>query len=73
MTDWQPIETAPRDGTDILAWCADRAVVTFWGEVMARDDGTEGWILSYDGADPLWHSLPSHWLPIPPKPPTEEI
>lgn len=66
---WQPIETAPRDGTRVLCvWaCA-------WGEMVY-----EGWCQSAgtarDGGD-FWrsHSLvpvsgrPTHWMPLPPPP-----
>lgn len=69
---WQPIETAPRDGTHVLCvWaCA-------WGEMVY-----EGWCQSAgtarDGGD-FWrsHSLvpvsgrPTHWMPLP-APPTKK-
>lgn len=39
MTNWQPIETAPRDGTAILVWCrlenhgpGEFASIAFWSE-----------------------------------------
>ena len=30
MVDWQPIETAPKDGTRILLWDTDEAVIAKW-------------------------------------------
>lgn len=61
---WQPIDTAPRDGTDILV--ADHEAVTsaFWGvhnpDVSPRLH-RYGWVGQVDFA-------PTHWMPLP-KPP----
>jgi hypothetical protein len=32
MTNWQPIETAPKDGTDVLCWHSrvGAMVLSFW-------------------------------------------
>ena len=72
MTQWQPIETAPRDGTTILVcggmWVGEFsgefplggvAMVTFLGDTWAVDN-TE-----YYG--PTIHN-PTHWMPLPPDP-----
>jgi len=72
MTEWQPIETAPKDGTDIIVMyihidtqCVHAA---FWLE--DEDDPSEtGW-WTYD-----WNEVgrvlmtddyaPTHWMPLP--------
>lgn len=63
MSEWQPIETAPKDGTDILAWGPfghGHLVVSF-------DDKAEqpGWPwCTLDGPN---YSLTTftHWMPLP--------
>jgi hypothetical protein len=61
MSDWQTIESAPRDGTPILSWDGVRRVVIIWS---TRD---KGWFL--DGADdrPDWTGV-THWMPLPEPP-----
>jgi hypothetical protein len=60
---WQPIETAPRDGTKILAWDGDEWLVAWCCQ-------GSGWI-----SDELqeWHpgerEYPTHWQPHPSPPP----
>lgn len=63
--DWQPIETAPKDGTSILLWgdwlktpCVDNG----------SEDGTFGAFTSQTGYESVH---PTHWMPLP-KPPHEE-
>ena len=58
--EWQPIETAPKDGTPVLGYRdGDMATVEWratWGE----------WVLAVPGAyaeDDDWK--PSHWMPLP--------
>lgn len=67
MDNWLPIETAPKDGTRILATCADaqapRASVTWWDDKwmiqMVPDKFVSG--------DPRqW--FPTHWMPLPAAP-----
>ena len=76
MTEWQPIETAPRDG--IIIVCArnepfkikyDRG---WWWEIVSdclSDDGYE----YYNGVhEERIHNAFTHWLPLPPMPTQEE-
>jgi hypothetical protein len=62
MTDWQPIETAPKDGTHILIYDAyGECSVVYW---FTYDNGNDcGW--TYDGGDRF---DPSHWMPLPDPP-----
>jgi len=61
MTDWQPIETAPRDGTRILVfredWVEDIAVC-YWLRELGEFIPIQGTV--FIGA--------THWMPTPPPP-----
>jgi hypothetical protein len=70
MTDWQPIETAPKDGTDILVTRRDGdgsdwyAVAQWW---------VERWVFLYGDSkqirDPVFLCFqPTHWRPLPDPP-----
>lgn len=70
---WQPIETAPKDGTKVDLWCINhlhyakagqRVCNVDWGRVTdwmgnERDDWRHG-----HGED----LQPTHWQPLPPPP-----
>lgn len=71
---WQPIETAPRDWTDVLLYLPDeddgtgaRGVVKGWFSM--KDGGFDCWfgcgINSESNADPC---SPTHWMPLPAPP-----
>lgn len=70
---WQPIETAPKDGSDIILWWQDRS-----GGVPRAIQGQ--WYVAKD-LEEFWWSCPSmpigfeptHWmaLPAPPQPDAE--
>lgn len=66
MSEWQPIETAPRDGTDILvcsAWImADGAYRIGW----AADGYFDGdcWVFGSFDVDPDEYSAPTFWMPL---------
>lgn len=75
MTNWQPIETAPKDGTTILcyfpleglgkSWC--RVVPVFFDEHI----GFKGWTFASRAASGFSRGFePTHWQPLP-EPPTE--
>ena len=68
MTDWQPIETAPKDGTNILL--VNRRGLMATGLWMAGIRG-RGWFLR-GGTKPDTffndHHGPTHWMPLPPPP-----
>ena len=36
MAEWRPIETAPRDGTPIVAWLDGRPVVIGWAQELEK-------------------------------------
>ncbi len=68
MTQWQPIETAPRDGTQVLAWFdhLKRPVVAYhrnnrhgfgWAAYVERSANSLG-----------IQAAPRCWMPLPPPP-----
>lgn len=72
--EWKPIETAPRDGTRILAWCVHALASATHDE----DDGYRGPVIArwieHNGGGWCWHGLAgtfTHWMPLPPPPPQE--
>lgn len=69
-TAWQPIDTAPRDGTPILTWsdgCTENeACMVMWWTAEKADRCGFGW-----EAYEVSHMLaPEFWMPLP-APPTD--
>ena len=70
---WQPIETAPRDGTRILVLVRAQTYLVSWKEYGTRDGVTTGWC-GYDCDEDTWYSWgfddgePTHWQPVPSPP-----
>ena len=66
--DWQHIETAPKDGTEILGYCSynEEIRVVAWFEYTKLN----GQKLSYwEKIDSESETTATHWMPLP-KPPT---
>ena len=69
MMKWQPIETAPKDGTTIIAFRPTSPPHIEGMCWVADDDGTGDWYWSYDGDGPGVHMVkPTHWMPLPEAP-----
>lgn len=79
---WLPIESAPRDGTQVLVWSDElyiKPYIAWWGvDQNAPEDGNEQeeW-LTGDGDS--WSTgyyytpcNPTHWMPLPAPPQTEK-
>lgn len=73
LIEWQPIETAPRDGTPILVYryCDPWHVIGWatWADVC----GISGWIARGFTETPgvLGLGNPTHWMPLPAAPSQE--
>ena len=74
---WQPIETAPKDGTDVLLARKDGVDIGSWQE--AQPDGFESGVIVDPGLPEGWYGYlgfspfddpPTHWMPLP-VPPAE--
>lgn len=63
--DWQPIETAPKDGDDVLLWVSSSESfddpsfeLAYWRQDAQDWDTDTGWL----------QGIPTHWMrPDPPK------
>lgn len=75
---WQPIETAPRDGTVILLRGKDGGAAegswTIWAGAHKERDKDPNW---YEAPEPdmlisalagFGHKAPTHWAPLPEPP-----
>jgi len=63
---WQPIETAPKDGTDVLLAGTGTYDVTVGSFYKATKGPSvcDGWYYQ-DGSSRI---EPTHWMPLPPPP-----
>lgn len=72
MTDWQPIETAPKDGRHILVWGAGWAFpsVVHWMIFSGTDSAYDQWCYSEGGLCREECSPESwiNWMPLPAAP-----
>ncbi len=67
MSDWQPIETAPRDGTVILVWDNDTVMTANWYEPPKPHESPR-WEHNWNG-EVLEDCFPiTHWMPLPEPP-----
>lgn len=63
---WQPIATAPRDGTRILGWCRVHGQATVeWSRMLKRWE-----VAPFLGAcdNVAWSGEIDAWMPLPPPP-----
>lgn len=63
---WRPIETAPRDGTEFIAYRPDAGVFT-----AGYDDEQDVWFASH-GYEDITDDLPTRWMPLPLPPSGEQ-
>lgn len=62
MSKWKPIDTAPKDGTEVIGWGPswDKPSLMEWDTLRNR-----GWRNLSNG-----EKNPTHWMPLP-EPPKE--
>jgi len=76
-SEWQPIETAPKDGTWIIVFGGitgddeeDRSfAVAQWSNLLNGGTTDPRWMFAwYDGGYYGQYYDPTHWMPLPPPP-----
>lgn len=72
MNEWQPIETAPRDGELILLSNSDGVWVGKYTPVYASgfvpQNKWSSWLLNHDHFKCSKSINPTHWMPLPESP-----
>lgn len=75
--EWQPIDTAPKDGTKVLISDGRYVIDAYWDDNASLEQCERGpaWqVFNCDGD--CWYSVavtdPTHWMPLP-EPPNKEI
>jgi len=69
--EWQPIETAPKDGTPVLGYADGGIATVTWIQSTTYGAWAGSWGLLLPGTDSenlMW--WPTHWMPLP-APPAE--
>lgn len=67
MSQWRPIETAPKDGTKVLFWSKYFAQISigFYREGHIWSGGN---IYQPSAIPREWEDVASHWMPLPDPP-----
>lgn len=63
--NWQPIETAPRDGTSVLGYWRIEAGITDYIQPIRYFNGA--WLHDWDHSEQVFAT---HWMPLPERPET---
>lgn len=73
MNKWQPIETAPKDGSDILLGTTAEANAGYGYVCEGHYVDEHGWYqANTDWTDTFDGEVnPTHWMPLPPPPDTQ--
>ena len=66
---WQPIETAPRDGRDFIAYNKFTGPYITAAKAMPPDDEIRYPMYCWHGVKGSWFPEPTHWQPLPSPPP----
>lgn len=67
MSEWQPIETAPKDGRTLMVWITDPDVSSHcFAPVSITSDGKWWDDSTGDQIEPLKNA--THWMPLPEPP-----
>lgn len=73
MSAWQPIDTAPKDGTRVLLGAPQHVAGAKWLDMQRVEYGVVTQDLSYwqiEGFDWPIGVQPTHWMPLPNPPET---
>ncbi len=62
---WNPIETAPTDGTEIVVLDGGAVRTAVWSDMIGKFTGRGGNVFN-------WCENPTHWMPLP-APPTTDV
>ena len=62
---WQPIEIAPKDGTEILLWYENDGCMDI-GYYTEKQTGEPFWVSNL--SETFVDVVPTHWMPLPEKP-----
>lgn len=71
MMEWQPIETAPRDDTEVLLYC-EKFLPEIGKEYgpgicVGSSQGVRGWSVAHSDYYRV-ELVATHWMPLPPSP-----
>ncbi len=64
MSEWLPIETAPKDYTQVIGIDAKGTIARTW--FFAPSSLTQNWLRVGLPGKAVWH--PTHWIPLPAPP-----
>jgi hypothetical protein len=65
-SEWQPIGTAPKDGTRVLLATPFGVELAFWSTSIWIAPGA--WVVSLNRSDTETADNPTHWKPVPEMP-----
>lgn len=67
---WQPIETAPKDGTWVLLYDPKTTcgIYTGYYDPCYMGPRIGGWFNGHMSDEEYVEIFPTHWMPLPPKP-----